>query len=212
MKFLSILFISLFIFLLQQSCRKDCYEDPELVIWKSVQNILLKDFNQGMTYIGYQYYPSGTPVIVSVSVNLFYSIVRRNPISGSPITFFWSESVLPAISPGSPCPFSELQNGETVTCYFAVFNTRPNFNFDCIVKEAKEVKSTIDVVVKVENGKIVQTKKVQQTQYNVPAGKYAVFNLPIEYQGPGMYNLNLAFDLNGKLVATDTLVLEALGM
>lgn len=195
------------------SCKNDCFEDPQLVVPPTVQNINLKAFNPGMTYVGSNFSPNGTSVVVYGSINMFYSIVRHDPFTGAPVSFFWSESVTPAISVGAPYPFSELQDGEIVTCYIAVFNTKPNYDVECVFKEATKVQTSASAIVKTKGGIVVQAKEAQQTQYNVPAGKYAVFDFPIEYKGPdNNYSLNLEFDLDGNLISRDTIQLNTFGL
>jgi hypothetical protein len=200
---LSLIFIAIALV----ACNDDCYDDPQLMIPPTVSNVTLKDFNQGVTYLGTNLFPFGVNIIVS-GRNAFYSIVRKDPFSGAPLSFFWSDDIAPGIGPGAIYPFSELQNGEVVTCYVAVFNFKLNYNPSCLFKRAKKIQTSADIIVRTQKGIIVEAKQVEQTEYQVPAQQYAVFSFPLEYKGADHnYSLNLKFDLDGKLVKSDTVQL-----
>jgi hypothetical protein len=186
------------------SCDEDCYEDPNLTIPPSVYNISLGKGTFNPTYIGPNFYPFGTQdVLIYGSVNKFYSVERFDATNGNLITFFWSESTPSVFSPHLKYPFSSLAEGETVTIYVAVFNNKVG-RPDCIYEEAKEVRTILKVNVRVENGVVAGTQTVEQTKYQVPAGKYAVFDFPVLYKGLGDYLLDFTFDSNGSLVETST--------
>jgi len=181
-----LLMLGLSIFI--SSCDGKCEEKPDLVIPPFINGSVQVANEFRYTVVGGLDYPSGTQVFLSNTTNEFYSVVRSNPFNGQPLVFYWNINSPPPFFQGANYPNQPLQIGEEVFVHRCVFNQ--SFpDFDCLTKDASSSKTEMKVVVKVQNGQIVDEQiKTEQTP-SIPAGQYRVASFPIIINGLGTYEL-----------------------
>jgi hypothetical protein len=197
-------FLGLIGLILLSGCpTKECFENPNLWIPPTVQNITIEEFSNGPTFIGQEYFQFGTSVNSGFSPNEFFSVTRFDPVVGIEVTFYWNSITRPPFALGANAPFGLLEVGEVVNVYLTVVNTKVG-DLNCIFASAEEIHSILDVKVRVEDGKIVGEQLIEQTRFDIPAGQHAVFSFPIVYEGLATYSLNLSIDTSGALVETKT--------
>ncbi len=180
------------------SC-EDCFEDANLWFPDFVYNVkITQTFIP--TYVGGSFYPQGTVVFVNQqgAFNEFFSVKKYAPAIGREAIFFWNRDV--------PPNFFSLEDGERITYYKTVVNTRQDNSIECVFAEVEEVKSILDVRVRSnENGEIIGTRKVEKTIFNIPSGKYGTFDFTFDFIACGNYEFDIQIDPEGQLSETSVI-------
>lgn len=104
--------------------------------------------------------PNTTVNIFPNSKNEFFSVQRKDSYSGIEYSIYWQSSFVPFIDTKDPNSiFRPLSDNEEIYVYNCVF-VRSN-NLSCFLKTARPVtKTKMYVVVKVENGKVVNEQTI----------------------------------------------------
>lgn len=202
MKKFRVFFVFIYFFAISSCCWfnpdscENCFEDANLWFPPVVYNVEITRTNTP-TFINGQYYPFGTVIGVGSggAFNEFFSVVKYQPLVGQNVTYFWNRDTLPG--------FTNLENGEEITFYKTVVNTRQDNSIDCIFEEVEEVTSILDVRVRTnDTGEIIGTRQVEKTIFNIPSGKYGTFNFTFDFIACGNYELDIRIDPEGQLNET----------
>lgn len=180
-----------------------CTDKPDLVIPEFVTGQVQVAYETRYTVVGGLDYPYGGPVYLFNTVNEFYSVVRTNPQTGGPIVFYWNVHSPPPFYNNANPPNNWLEEGEDVTVHRCVYN-KAFPDLDCLTKNAKTSKTQLEVKIKVENGKIVDTQKIEALTPEIPAGQYRVVSFPIKFSYTGVYDLEFTANADNSIEESDT--------
>lgn len=177
------------------SC-EECFEDANLWFPIYVYNVEIAR-SLTPTYVNGVYYPNGTVISAGnmATYNEFFSVVKYEPFLGQNVTFFWNRNTPPG--------FTNLLDGEHITFYKTVVNTRQDNSIDCLFQEVEEVKSILEVRVRTnDTGEIIGTRQVERTIFNIPSGQYGTFDFTFEFISCGNYEFDIQIDPEGQLNET----------
>ena len=191
---------AVFLVVLLQGCCwfkdcEECFEDPNLFFPDFVTDVRV-DQTTNPTFFGPIYYPTGTILGVppgSTTFNEFFSVTRFVEGIGS-VTYFWNRDL--------QTPIGTIMEGETVTYYKMVANTRTDNSLDCLLTEPRQITTVLDVKVRAENGEIIGTREVEKTILEIPSGKTGIFNFDFVFFACGQYEFDIEIDPNGQLAET----------
>lgn len=207
MKKLFLILVFIIIALIVYSCDCECDSRPDLQIPKilTANMQVAQEFRH--TVLGNnQDYPWGTSVIVFAGQpNEFYS-VERTDAWGQPIVFYWNKLNPPPFQSFAKYPYNLLQKGETVYVHRCIFNYAP-IDFDCLFKASEPSNTKMKMIVKVENGQIVQSvvkpDQVQQTP-SISSGGYQVTTFPVVVNEFGDYSIDFHANFDNQVDERDT--------
>lgn len=181
----------------------ECTKKPDLVIPQFVSGQVQVAYETRYTVVGGFDYPYGGPVFLTNTINEFYSVVRTNPQTGGPLVFYWNVHSPPPFYSNAPPPYNWLEEGEEVTVHRCVYN-KAFPDIDCLTKSAQPSKTQLDVYIKVENGKIVDTQRKEALTPEIPAGQYRVVSFPIKFSYTGVYDLEFTANADNSVEESDT--------
>lgn len=192
---------SVFLCLLLQACCwfkecDECFEDANLWFPDQVTSIEIERTYVPTTING-QYHQFGTSIGVYNGVyafNEFFAVTRFDSQINQNVKHFWNRDTPPS--------FANLEEGEIITFYKAVFNQNLENSIECSFQEVQEVSSILEVKVRTDAGDIVGTRTVEQTIFSIPSGKYGVFKFEFEFLSCGNYEFDIEIDPSGQLSET----------
>lgn len=184
------------------SCDGECNESPDLIIPELINGQVVVANEYRHTVVGGFEYPFGTTVFLNNTVNEFFSLVRMNPVNGWPIVFYWNIHSPPPFFLGAPPPYHFLQPGEVVLIHRCVLN-QAFPDFDCLTGTAGPSKTEVKVIVKVENGEIIDEQVGEQVTPSIPPGEYRVVSFPVVINQYGIYELIFTTNSDGTVEERD---------
>lgn len=196
---LLVIFLSI---LINTGCDGKCMKSADLTMPEFINGSIKVADEFNYTVVSGVDYPLGTSVIITNTINEFYSVVRKNPFTNMPIVFYWNINSPPPFFVGAPPPNNPLQIGETVYIHKCVFNNK--FDPDCFFQKASESKTQMTVVVKVENGVVVDSQTQQETTPELAPGEYKVLNFPVKVNALGMYEIQFNVNADHSVPESDT--------
>lgn len=147
----------------------------------SIQSVVLKIENNpsfiSSSGFGPIYYNPGTTIYLNrFAKNEFFSIQRWDPAIGSNIVIYWISDFIP-FNKNNPNPiFRDLKNGEEIQVYNCVFIQSSHLS--CLFKSKPKSKTKLSVIVKVQNGSVVdtQTSKTDDNENSLKTYGYYLSN------------------------------------
>jgi len=188
--------------LILQSCDGKCIKSADLTMPPYINGTVKVADETINTFIGSINYPFGTGVYLINSVNEFYSVVRKNPFTNTPVIFYWNINTPPPFFVNAPPPNNPLQVGETVNIHRCVFNN--NFDMDCFFKKAEPSKTEMKMVVKVENGVIVDSQVKEAETPELAPGAYEVLTFPVQVNALGSFEFSFTVNADHSASESDT--------
>lgn len=182
-------------------CDGECNNEPDLVI----PEIITGTWFQNTPYrviVGNQILAPGSPIIFNNSINEFYSLRRYDANIGNYVNFFWNYHTPPPFQKGAPAPFNLLQIGEEVMVHRCVLNKKL-IDFDCF-KSASKSRTRLKVVVKVQDGRIVDKQEGIQETPEIPPGQFVIVSFPIKINELGTYELQFEANYGGTVTERNT--------
>lgn len=202
---ISVVFLGGFLYIpliILTGCDGKCVKSADLTIPLYINGSIKVADEISYTVVGGIDYPYGTSVFLTNTVNEFYSVIRQNPFTNAPIVFYWNVySPPPFFIFGAP-PNNPLQVGETVYIHKCVYNN--NFDTDCLFKKASSSKTEMKMVVKVENGEIVDTQIKDDDTPELAPGEYKVLTFPITVNALGVYEIQFTVNSDNSVPESDT--------